>query len=111
MARSLLVLTLLVGFMAQAKNSGLKEELTCGLVIDVQKKQQKVVMKPFAANGELEKTVITRMVLPESLNVARIAQGNPRMKFCIQMPIAQGGKYKTWATVYMPSTNRLSKTE
>jgi hypothetical protein len=112
MAQILFALVFLVGLLAQAEiTSSGQEELTCGLVLEVQKSQQKVVLKPISASGELEKTPVTRMVLPESVKIAKVIKGNSKMQFCIQMPIAQGGQYRAWASVRKATGQRLSTIE
>jgi len=95
-------------FASVATDHSSKEETTCGLVVQVDKAEQMVQMKPVSSAGLVENTIITRRVLPESISMAKLVKGHPRMKFCIQLPIAQGGKYKTWATAHKISKDRLS---
>ncbi|MEZ0393161.1 MAG: hypothetical protein ACAH59_13150 [Pseudobdellovibrionaceae bacterium] len=100
MQKIMMAFILVIGFgLKSFAASGAKEELTCGLVVDVKKIDQLVVLKPLNKAGVLENTQVTRMVLPDSVTLAQTVKGNPRMKYCIQMPIAQGGRYKTWASV------------
>lgn len=102
-----LVLTGHSALASVAKDHATKEEVTCGLVVDVNKREQMVQMKPVSSSGYVEDIVISRRVLPESVSMAKLVKNHPRIKFCIQLPIAQGGKYKTWATAHKSSPIRI----
>lgn len=105
---SLLLATLFISSGAYAAKSTVKEETTCGFVVSVDKAEQLVKMKPISASGQVENMVITRRVLPESVSMAKLVKGHPRIKFCIQVPVAQGGHYKTWAISHKAPQNRVS---
>lgn len=104
---ALIVFSSSLAFADSTRNLKAKEELTCGVVLGVDRAEQRVQIQTISKIGELEKSVINMRVLPESLNIAKLIQGKRHMKFCVQMPIAQGGKYKAWAVAQKLRPERL----
>jgi hypothetical protein len=108
MFKFILVSLLGFGVMAHAAK-GPSVEVICGQVVGIDQKETRVSLHPVDGNGKVSSQVISQRVLPDSLNVAKVAKGKKNFRFCVQLPLVEGAHYKAWTTI-LESGKLVSKT-